>query len=107
MSSKGSWLQTPTRQIGGVGAVILLLFVATIAASIWRYVKVEHGCQATLTHAHVVHDIQDAKEAVLDRALVVSQAALGGKAPSPATLAAFERRFSRSIRLSRAHVEAA
>jgi methyl-accepting chemotaxis protein len=107
MSSTGSWLQTPTRRIGAVGTVIVLLFCATIGVAVWRYGKVEGAFQETLNHAHVVHDVQDARGALLDRALVVSQAALDGETPSAGTLAAFERRFSRSLRASRAHVEAA
>jgi methyl-accepting chemotaxis protein len=102
MSPTGSWLQTPTRRIGAVGGAIMLLFCATIAVALWRYGKVQDGYESTVTHGHVVRDIEEAKEALLDRALTVSQATLSGTPPSAANLASFERRFTRAVRLSRA-----
>ena len=104
MSSTGSWLDTPTRRIGAVGAAILLLFCATIAVAIWRYGKVQDGYQQAISHEHVLGDVEAAKEALLDRAVTVSEAALAGTQPSDAELAGFERAYVRAIRSSRTHV---
>lgn len=103
MSSTGSWLETPTRRIGAVGGVIVLLFCTTIGVALWRYGKVQHGYEQTIAHGDLLRDIEGAKEALLDRAVTVSEATLTGTSPSASELAALRRRFERAVRASRAH----
>jgi methyl-accepting chemotaxis protein len=101
MSATRRWLETPSRRIAGVGAVIVLLSCATVAVAVWRYDKAEHGYQRTILHGDAIRDVQDAKEAVLDRAVLVTEAALSGQEPSAGELAGLQTRFGNAMRSAR------
>jgi methyl-accepting chemotaxis protein len=101
MSSTRTWFETPSRRIAAVGAVIVALFCATVAVALWRYNEVEQGYRRTIVHGDAIRDVQDAKTALLDRALLVSQAALTAQAPDTAELAGFQTAYGSAIRRAR------
>ncbi len=103
MPSTRRWLETPSHRIAAVGGVILLLFCATIAIAVWRYDKAEGAYRSTIVHGDAIRDIQEGKEAVLDRAVLVSETALSGAQPNPSELAASQAHFTTVMRRARAH----
>jgi len=96
------WLDTPSRRIGAVGALIVALFVATVGIALSRYNAAEHGYRRTIAYGDAIRDVQTAKEAVLDRAVVVSQAALSGGQPDATELASLQTSFGNAVRDARA-----
>jgi methyl-accepting chemotaxis protein len=102
MSSTRRWLEAPSHRIAAVGAVIVALCCATVGVALWRYDKVESGYRSTIVHGDAIRDVQEAKEAVLDRAVLVSQAALTGQQPDAAALAEFQTGYGSAIRRARA-----
>ncbi len=103
MSAPRTWFDTPSRRIAGVGGIIVLLFCATVAVAIWRYGDAESGYQDTIAHGDVMRDVQASKEAIVDRALLVSESGLAGRRPSAAALRVFGTRYTRALRTGRAH----
>jgi methyl-accepting chemotaxis protein len=101
MPATRRWLETPSRRIAAVGAVIVALCCATVGVALWRYDKAESSYQTTIVHGDAIRDVQDAKEALLDRAVLVSEAALTGAQPSAAEIAALQTRFGNAIRRAR------
>ncbi|HYV15598.1 MAG TPA: methyl-accepting chemotaxis protein [Conexibacter sp.] len=102
MPSTRKWLETPSHRIAAVGGVIVVLFCATIAVALWRYDDVESGYHMTIVHGDAIRYVQDAKEALLDRAVLVSQATLSGVQPSASQLMGLQTRFEGAIRHARA-----
>jgi methyl-accepting chemotaxis protein len=98
MPATRRWLETPSRRIAAVGAVIVALCCATVAVALWRYNGAEDGYRKALARADAVSSLQDAKEALLDRALLVSQAALAGEPPNGADLTELQTAYRTSIR---------
>lgn len=103
MSSTRKWLDTPSRRIGAVGAVIVALCCATVGVALWRYEKAETGYQEAIHHGDAVRDVGEAKEGLLDRAVTVSAAALSGSQPDGAELADAERSYRSALRRVRGH----
>jgi len=103
MSSTRRWLETPSRRIAAVGAVIVALSCATVAVALWRYDKAENAYQAAIHHGDAVRDVQTAKERLLDRAVTVSSAALSGDQPDAAELADAQRNYRNALRRVREH----
>jgi methyl-accepting chemotaxis protein len=101
MSSIHRWLETPSHRIAAVGAVIVALSCATVGVALWRYDKVESGYKSTIVHGDAIRDVQDGKEAVLDRAVLVSDAALTGQQPDAGALAGFQTSYGNAIRRAR------
>ncbi|HKG39249.1 MAG TPA: methyl-accepting chemotaxis protein [Conexibacter sp.] len=106
MSSTRRWLETPSHRIAAVGAVIVALSCATVGVALWRYNGTEDGYRATLVHAEVIANVQEAKEALLDRALLVSQGALAGQPPSAAELAELQTSYQTALHAIREHAVA-
>ena len=102
MSSTRRWLETPSRRIAAVGAVIVALSCATVGVALWRYDKAESAYQDTIVHGDAIRDVQDAKEALLDRAVLVSETALSGAEPDVGALAQFQTRYGSAVRRARA-----
>jgi hypothetical protein len=101
MSSIRTWLELPSHRIAAVGAVIVALCCATVGVALWRYNDAEHGFQSTIIHGDAIRDLQDAKEALLDRAVLVSQAALTGETSDAAALAGLQTGYGTAIRQAR------
>jgi methyl-accepting chemotaxis protein len=102
MRSSRRRLDTPAQRVAAVGGVIVLLFCATVGVALWRYGKAETAYQATIVHGDAIRDVQAAQEALLDRAVLVSQAALNGRDPAAAALAETGRRYAAAVREGRA-----
>jgi methyl-accepting chemotaxis protein len=103
MAARGKWLDTPSHRIGVVGGVIIVLFCMTVGLALWRYGDTQSAYRDTIAHGDVIRDVQDAKEALLDRAVRVSESALRGRAASPAELTALTRRYQSDLQRGRAH----
>ena len=101
MSATRRWLETPSHRIAAVGAVIVVLCCATVGVALWRYDDAESAYQRTIVHGDAIRDVQDAKEALLDRAVLVSEAALTGQQPDAAALARFQTSYGTAIRQAR------
>lgn len=103
MSSIRTWLETPSHRIATVGGVIVALFCATVAVALWRYDGAENAYKDTLVHADAIGDIDEAKEALLDRALLVSQAVLVGEQPSSTELAELHTAYQTALQGAISH----
>ncbi|MDX6578717.1 MAG: hypothetical protein QOJ47_266 [Gaiellales bacterium] len=101
MPTTRRWLETPSHRIAAVGGVIVVLFCATIAVALWRYDKSESGYQSTVIHGDAIREVQDAKEALLDRAVLVSEATFSGVQPSVSELAGLQTRYGTALRSAR------
>jgi len=103
MAARGKWLDTPSHRIGAVGGVIVVLFCATIAVAFWRYGETQSAYKDTIAHGDVIRDVQDAKEALLDRTVLVSERTLRETSASPVELSALNTRFESDLHRGRAH----
>jgi methyl-accepting chemotaxis protein len=101
MSTTRRWLETPSHRIAAVGGVIVVLFCATVAVALWRYDKAEAGYRDTIVHGDAIRDVQDATQALLDRAVLVSEATFNGVQPSVSALATLQTRYGSAVRRAR------
>jgi hypothetical protein len=101
MATTGRWLETPARRVAVIGGAIVVLFCTTVIAALWRYDDAESAYHRTIVHGDAIRAVQDAKEALLNRAALVGTSALGGGAANPSELAALTARVEQDVRTAR------
>ena len=98
MSSTRSWLATPRAGSAPSAPSSSLLFCATIGVTLWRYDRREDALPATRScTATPSATSQTAKEALLDRALLVTAALAAAAAERRASWPQSQRRFQAAI----------
>jgi methyl-accepting chemotaxis protein len=103
MPAARRWLESPSHRIAAIGVLIVALSCATVGVALWRYDDAEDAYRSALAHADAVARLQQAKEALLDRAVLVTETALAGGAPSPGELSDLERAYRTAVAGARRH----
>jgi methyl-accepting chemotaxis protein len=98
MTSGRIVLAGPTRRVALVATIVIALFAATVVVMLVRYGDVQDAYREALADRVGIEHVEGAREALQERALLVTEAVADNTRPGPTELATSAARYQRLLR---------